>query len=377
MTLDELAERAYEQSLQKIETDGKRQSLRYEREAFFALDPITMEGSVRKINADERSGDGNEYGFMVGFTVWNPKLREAQNAQFDALTQTLLQSEALKKGMLRVELKREYLLESIAKEALNLAADKRRLAEEAYVIAVKKFQAGRISQMERVRFETERDVAAKEVREWELVVQKHQDALREQAMTEEEIVIDDLSFGFVNDADTQTMIAEAPVLKTFSALSEELERSIETVRRSTAESANIGVGMTQEPTQNSVDLRLTIPLSLGSKNEKKMAALMAQKSALIHQKNASEEKLRMMTEHTFLRLNRIRHSIEESSSAEQRYEALYKMAKKGFEGGVIGLFEYLETKNRFYSAKLQTLQLKRDYVEAVAGMEEKMGRTWE
>jgi len=377
LSFNDVSSAAYEQSLHKIEAEGKRQSLIHEKEALSSYDPITLEGSTRKINADERNGDGTEYGMMVGMTVKNPRLRAAQNAQMDAMVQTIGGSQELQKGLIRVGVKREYLLSSLGKESLAITEDKKKLAEETYALAVKKFAAGRISQMELVRFETERDVSEKEYREWEREIRKHQDVLREQTMMDQEIVIDDLAFGFIQEENSQQQIDKAPVLKQYELSVEELDRSIEILRRSTIESVNIGVGMTQEPTQNSVDLRVTIPLAIGNKNEKKIAALMAQRSSLVHQKNLSTEKLRAALNHSFSRLNQLQQMIQESSNVEKRHEALYQMAKKGFEGGVVGLFEYLETRNRFYGSRMETLRLKRDYTEEVAAMEEKMGGTWE
>lgn len=376
LTLDELASTVYERSLIKVDTDGKRQALQFDKEAMAAHAPITLDGSVRSIRADSRAADGAEYGVMIGYALKNPRLREAQSAQFDAMAESLDGNRELNIGLIRVALKREYLLREISREAFAIATRKKTVAEEAYAIALKKHESGRISQMELVRFQTERSVAEKELRQTQMQMQRHEDALREEAMMDQEFAIDDLSFGYVDQADGDRQILIAPGLKRFSYAQRELERSIDVVRRSTVESVNVGVGMTQEPTQNSLDLRVSVPIQFGSRNEKKIAALMAQRSALIRQRELAEEKLRLALSYSLPRLLEIQHAIEESASVEKQHESLYRMAHKGFEGGVVSLFEYLETKNRFYAALRETIQLKEGYVEEVARMEEKMGGTW-
>lgn len=377
MTFEELSSSAYSRSLHKAESEGKRQALMYEKEALSSYDPITLEGIARKIGAEERGGNGMEYGMMVGFTARNPLLREAQKSQLDAAAESIEGMQALQKGRIRVALKHEYLLGELGKEAAAIAASKKALADEAHAIALKKHQAGRISQLELVRFETERSVAEKEHQEAKRGIQRHQDVLREMTMLDQEIFLDDLSFAFLAQPDTEREIRETPVQESFVRAEEELNRAIETLRRSRIESVNVGVGMTQEPTQNSIDLRLSVPLALSNKNEKKMAALMAQRSAVLHQKELNEQKLRKALEQSFRRLEELRGALETSVAVEKRHEALYGMAKKGFEGGVVSLFEYLETKNRFYAAKGETVRLKCDYFDEVAQTEEKLGGIWE
>ncbi|KFN40674.1 MAG: hypothetical protein JU82_02050 [Sulfuricurvum sp. MLSB] len=377
MTFDDLSRAAYEHSLQKSESQGKQQALRHEKGAYAAAEPITLEGSTRRIRADEQSGDGTEYGVMVGFSAKNPWVKEAKSAEFDAAIKTAAGSETLHKGLLQSSLKHEYLLGELAREEAELYGQKYESAKKAYAMSLKKHQAGRISQMELARFETEQRTARKEAEEARIAYQKHQGILKEMTLLQGEIRVDDMPFRFLSSPDTERMLKNSPVLENFALAQEELNRQIETLRRSYVETVGIGVGMTQEPTQHSVDLRVSIPLSFGDKNERRIAALMSTRSALGEQKALSEQKLRVALEQSFRQLEGMRQLIDESQSNQKQYEALYQMAHKGFEGGITGLFEYLETKNRFYAAQIETLRLKRDYVDEMAKTEEKLGRIWE
>lgn len=377
MTFEEVSRIAYEHSVEKSEAEGKRQALIHEKEAYSAAEPIVIEGSTRRIRADERNAEGMEYGMMVGFTAKNPRVAEAQRAHFDASIKTVEGAAALHKGILQIILKREYLFGELARAEALLYEEKHDSAQKAYAMARKKHQAGRISQMELARFETEQHVAKQEAEEALIAYRQHQDALRELTLMQQEIRIDDLKFQFLDPLDAERELNESSVLSGFALAQEELARQIETLRRSGIETVGIGVGMTQEPTQNSVDLRISVPLSYGDKNQQMRAALMAKHSALSVQKELTARKLRLALEQAFQRLEGLRRLIEESASAEKRHEALYKMADRGFEGGVVGLFEYLETKNRFYGAQIETLRLKHDYVDEVAKTEEKLGGIWE
>lgn len=377
MTFDDLSRAAYEHSLQKSESQGKQQALRHEKGAYTAAEPITLEGSTRRIRADEQSAEGTEYGVMVGFSAKNPWVKEARNAEFDAAIKTAVGSETLHKGLLQSSLKHEYLLGELAREEAQLYGQKYESAKKAYAMSLKKHQAGRISQMELARFETEQRAARKEAEEARIAYQKHQDILKEMTLMEGKIRVDDMPFRFLPSPDTDRMLKSSPVLEHFALAQEELNRQIETLRRSYVETVGIGVGMTQEPTQHSVDLRVSIPLSFTGKNERRIAALMSLRSALGEQKALSEQKLRVALDQSFRQLEGIRQLIDESQSNQKQYEALYQMAHKGFEGGITGLFEYLETKNRFYAAQIETLRLKRDYADEMAKTEEKLGRIWE
>ena len=377
MTFEELSERAYEYSLQKSENDAKRQSLLYEKEAAAAYEPAVVEGTTRRIRADEPVNDGTEYGLMVGFTAKNPWMNEARNMAYDAAVKTVSGSAALDRSMLKVELKRDYLLNVLAKETAEIYRNKMETAANASAGAAKKESAGRLSKMERVRYETEANLAQKEYAASQVAYQRLQGRLRDRTLVNGEIVVDDLGFRYLKTGNTDDYLLRSPLMALYDARAEELSRQIETLRHSAIETVTVGIGTTQEVTQNSVDLKVSVPILFSNRNEKKIAALMTQRSAIVHQKALVKEKLEATVRHSFDRLGSIETMIGNAEKSERDYEQLYRMAEKGFEGGIVGLFEYLDTKNRFYQAKIDTIALKQEYVEEAAQMEEKLGGTWE
>jgi len=168
----------------------------------------------------------------------------------------------------------------------------------------------------------------------------------------------------------------APVLA-LGAEIETIDAQIETLRRSTVESVSVGIGATREPTQNSIDFRLSIPLALSGKNENKIAALMSQRSALIHKREIMMQKLSLSVHALMEHLKERELSLSEAANVERRYEKLFEIAQKGFEGGVVTQFEYLATKNAFYEARLRSTELKRNYIEEMGEIEERIGGIWE
>ncbi len=377
MTFDELSRIAYERSLEQSAAQGQQEALQHEKSAYGAFEPLYLEGATRRIRADDPSGNGNEYSMMVGMTAKNPWVKEAKNAEFDAAIRRAQGDSELRKTLIQSRLKHEYLLAELAREEAEIYRRKQESAEQGYAIARKKHEAGRISQMELVRFETELGVARKEASEALIAYRTHQDTLREMTHIDTEIRVDDLSFRFVDAGTWEETIKRSAVLEQFSLAEKELSSQIETLRRSMVETVGFGVGMTREPTQHSVDMRVSIPLSFGAKNERRIAALMAMRSAAAAQKELTARKLSIAAEQSFRKLGELQRLIGEALAMQKRHESLYVMAARGFEGGVVGQFEYLETKNRFYAAQAETLRLKRDYLDEIAKTEEKVGRIWE
>lgn len=376
LSFSELSDLAYETSVAKAQGDGKRQSLMLEKESAAAHEPLSVEGNARRIRADDPAGDGMEYGLMVGVSIKNPRYKEALLSHYDAALVSLEAEQRLRRGLLECELKREVLLMQLEEEIVSVAAQKLASAEAAYAIALKKHQSGRTSQMELVRFETERAVAHKELEAAKRTLESHINTLRELSGSTAEMAVEGIRFGYLEPKPSQDRIERSAVLAGYDSAYAELSRSIDALRHSRIESVGVGAGMTREVTQNSLDLRLIVPIASGNRNEKKIAALMAQQSSLVRQKEIVRQKLLRAVELGSERLERIREDIGRSGAFEERYGALYRMAEKGFEGGVVGQFEYLETKNRYYGARTDTLRLKQGYTEEMSKIEEKMGGIW-
>lgn len=377
MSFQEISERAYGVSGDMIHISGKVQATGYERASAMAGEPLLLEGSTRRIRADDSRGNGIEYGMMVGFTMKTPGVKAAQYRQYDLRSKTLQYELKRHRGLIQVALKREWLLFLLSVERMKILADKREISEKAYAIGSKKHQAGRMSQMELLRLETERQNAGQEYALAAMESEHAQLRLKEMTVLKEDVVVDDLSFSFIKPDDhVDGRIDDAPAIAIFRGREEEVSAEIELLRRSRVERVSMGLGMTQEPAQNSIDMKVMIPLVWSDKNEKKIAALMSERTAAVTQRDTQLAKLRLATYGSLEHLGEREKRIAEHIQAEKNYEQLFGMAHKGFEGGVIPQFEYLAAKNAFYDARLRSVSLKCDYVDEMSAMEEKLGGVW-
>ncbi len=376
ISFNELSERAYSVSGEMIQVDGRINAIRFEKASLMASDPMSIATSARRIKGDDPSNSGTEYGVMVDYSLKNPSFRSAQEHEFELLKKGMHSEMAAQKGQIQIGLKRDWLLYRLEQERGSIFIQKRDFSLKAYQAGEKKFKAGRLSQMELLRLESEYRMTLQEVAAALMEAEHAQHRLREAAMVKDEVIIDDMEFAFIQSGALDDHLKETPLLKSLETRIEALDASIATLRHSTVESVSIGVGMTQEPTQNSVDFRLSIPLALSSKNENKIAALMSERSALVHMREVTKQKLQLsvsgLVEHLVEREERIKVLGEN----EKHYETLFAMAQKGYEGGVMGQFEYLASKNVYYDARLRTLELKQSYIQEMAEIEEKIGRIW-
>lgn len=257
-----------------------------------------------------------------------------------------------------------------------ILSEKRDFSYKAYQVGEKKFKAGRLSQMEFLRLESEYQSTVQDLASVMMEAEHAQHYLKEAVMSDEEVIIDDLKFEFIEADSIHNRIMNTPILKSLDIRIDTLNAQIATLRHSTIEAVSVGIGMTQEPTQNSVDFRLTIPLAISSKNENKIAALMNERSALVNMREVSRQKLELSVQGLFDHLKERKENINVLRENEKKYETLFAMAHKGYEGGVIGQFEYLASKNAYYDARLRTLQVKQEYIEEMSAMEEKLGGIW-
>jgi len=104
--------------------------------------------------------------------------------------------------------------------------------------------------------------------------------------------------------------------------------------------------------------------------------LMSERSALVHSREVSKQKLNISVSGLVEHLQEREERIKVLSENENSYETLFTIAQKGYEGGVIGQFEYLAAKNAYYDARLRTLQVKQNYIEEMSTIEEKIGGIW-
>ncbi len=378
MSFDALCDHAYQVSGEIIQINGAIASNGYEKSSTLANEPLLLEGGASGIQGKDSTPSGLRYTAMVNYHLKKPALQEAHAYQYDEMSKALHQEIQLQQHVIQVTLKHAWLICLVEREKINILREKVTSAKEATAIAQKKLNAGRISQMELLRLQGDERYAQQELSLGEMEYEHAQHGLKEMAMMDEEIVVDDLNFAFItNDTKTQERIANAEVLQTLNAQIATLNAQMKSVRYEGNEFVSLGAGATSEPTQNSIDFRLSMPLAWGDKNEKKIAALMAQRSALLHRCEVTHQKLTMII-HTLLEHLEMKEKRFNDSILTQKIQKnLMEMARKGYEAGVVNQFEYLATKNSYYDARLHTVELKRDYIDEMNGMEKKLGRIWE
>lgn len=379
ISFNDLCERAYTVSEEIIQSNGRINAIGFEKASAMASEPLSIETSAKKVkgNGSINSGNsGTEYGIMVDYLLKNPSLRSAQEHEFDLMKKGAQFDIAAQKGEIQIGLKRDWLLYELEQERNSIFIEKRDFSYKAYQAGEKKFQAGRLSRLELLRLESEYHSILQEVAASSMETEHSQHRLKVASMMMDEVRIEDMPFVYIDSSVLDTHLKDAPVLKSLKTRIEVLDASIGTLRHSTVKSVSVGLGMTQEPTQNSLDFRLTFPLALSSKNDDKVAALMSERSALLHLSETTKQKLQLSVNGMLEHLGEREKRIQILGENEKEYETLFAMAQKGYEGGKMGQFEYLAAKNAYYDARLRTLELKQSYIEEMSEIEKKIGRIW-
>jgi len=378
MSFNELCNHAYKASGELIGTNGRIVSNTHNKASALANEPLLLEGDASGVKGKDSADSGMRYGAMLNYHLKKPAFVNAQSDQYDQNAKTLHQEIQLQQGLIQVALKRDWLITMIEQERIGILSEKEASAKEGYGIGQKKVNAGRMSQMELSRLMSEFYSAASQRAMGEMELEHAHHGLQEATMLHEEIVVDDLYFAFISDDNrTDDRINNAGILQALNAQIDSLNAEIKSARYQANESIGLGAGATHEPTQNSIDFRISIPLVWSEKNDQKIAALMSEKSALLHRREVTHQKLRMNI-HTLLEHLETREKhFKESMVVQKHQKTLMEMAQKGYEAGVVSQFEYLATKNSYYDARLHTIELKREYIQEMSAMEEKLGRIWE
>ena len=379
ISFNDLCERAYTVSEEMVQSNGRINAIGFEKASAMAHEPLGIETSAKKVkgNGSINSGNsGTEYGVMLDYSLKNPSLRLAQEHEFELMKKATQFDIAAQKGEIQIGLKCDWLLYGLEQERTSIFVDKRDFSYKAYQTGEKKFQAGRLSRLELLRLESEYHSTLQEVAASSMETEHAQHRLKVASMMVDEVRIEDMPFVYIDASMLETHLKDAPVLQSLKTRVEALDASIATLRHSTVKFASVGLGMTQEPTQNSLDFRLTFPLALGSKNDNKIAALMSERSALVHLSEITKQKLQLSVGAMLEHLGEREKRIQILGENEKEYETLFAMAQKGYEGGKMGQFEYLAAKNSYYDARLRTLELKQSYIEEMSEIEKKIGRIW-
>lgn len=379
ISFNDLCERAYTVSEEMIQFNGRINIIGFEKASAMASEPLGIETSAKKVkgNGSINSGNsGTEYGVMVDYSLKNPSLRSAQEHEFDLMKKGAQFDIAAQKGEIQIGLKRDWLLYGLEQERTSIFVDKRDFSHKAYQAGEKKFQAGRLSRLELFRLESEYHSTLQEVAASSMETEHAQYRLKVASMMMDEVRIEDMPFVYIDSSMLDDHLRDAPVLQSLKTRIEASDASIATLRHSTVKSVSVGLGMTQEPTQNSLDFRLTFPLALSSKNDDKISALMSERSSLVHLSQITKQKLQLSVGAMLEHLGEREKRIQILGENEKEYETLFTMAQKGYEGGKMGQFEYLAAKNAYYDARLRTLELKQSYIEEMSEIEKKIGRIW-
>ncbi|MBV5335373.1 MAG: TolC family protein [Sulfuricurvum sp.] len=377
MSFNALCNHAYSASSDLIQTNGHLLANTHTKAAALAGEPLSIEGSASSVTGKDPVDNGMRYGAMLNYQLKQFGVQEAQANYYDQNMKNLQQEIQLQQKIIQVILKRDWLIALIEQEKIKILGEKVTLSREAALIGQKKVTAGRMSQMELYRLQSDERTAVGEFAMGEMELEHAQHSLQESAMLHEEIVVDDLHFDFIADDNaTEERINNAAILQMLTAQINILDTRIKSTHYEGKEFISLGAGATHEPVQNSIDFRINIPLSISKKNDQKVAALMAEKSALLHRRDVTHQKLQMNI-HTLLEHLQTREKRYNDSLTAQKYQkTLMEMAQKGYEAGVVSQFEYLSTKNSFYDMQLRAVELKREYIQEMSAMEEKLGRIW-
>ena len=377
MSFDALCNHVYNASGEIIQTNGLLLSNTHEKASALASEPLMFEGSTSAIKGKDSLDTGMYYKGMLNFKLKKPAFQEAKSDQFDQNTKILYQEIQLQQKLIQVGLKHGWLISMLENERIVVLREKVASTKEAYVIGAKKVNAGRMSQMELMRFQTETHNADQELAIGEMEFQHAQHGLQESAMLDETIIVDDLSFAFIADDNrTENRINDSRVLHMINAQITALDAQIKSAGFEGSEFLIIGAGATHQPRQDSIDVTVNIPITWGEKNDRKLAALMSTRSALLHRHDVTKQKLQMNI-HTLLEhLESREKRLKEAIVVEKEQKKLMGMAQKGYEGGVVSQFEFLATKNSYFDTRLRTIELKREYIQEMSAMEEKLGGIW-
>lgn len=373
-TFQEVSDRVYENAIEKLENNAAIQSTSYSKNLALSHEPVNIALSSRKIRGDDSSDDGYEYGFMSEWTFKMPQLRKAQSLEWDIVRNNLERQGNILRQMVDVDLKHEWLKYEIALARVDIYGEKSLLSDKAYESGKKQHNAGRMSKMELLRLESESLKAKEELSKAQMEAEHVQHILREKSMSHDPVWIDDLTFSYLReDAAVRTALENAPALETIHMKIAQINAQINTARQSRFESFSIGVGATQEPTQKSVDFSLNIPISFQNRYENTIAALMSERSALEHQKKNIQSKILLGAEALSEHLKEREEMIRKSDETYKRFETLFAMAQKAFEGGVMSQFEYLATKAEYYDARLRSIDLREEYIDEMYELENRLG----
>lgn len=369
-----ISDRVYEHAREKLENDAKIKSAEYSQHIALSSEPVKIGLSGRKIRADDSVDSGYEYSLMSEWTFKLPGVKNAQSAEWEILRKHLFEEANLLRSIVAIDLKHEWLRYEAALTRAEIYDEKMRVSQKGYESGKKQYEAGRMSRLELMRLESEYLRAKEESKKGQMESEHIQHRLQEQAMSHETVRIDDLSFRYLQPYDRISSYVDAsPALESIRRKIAQIDTQITTARQSRIESIGIGVGVTQEPTQNSVDFAVNIPIAWQDRRENILAALLHERSSFEHQKKNLQEKLHLAMAALSEHLKEREALIRRSEEMEKQYATLFSMAQKAFEGGVMSQFEYLSAKKEYFDARLRSIELREAYIDEMYEIESRLG----
>lgn len=369
-TLESFCDEAYKHDLFVVELEGERLAVKYDKEAALAFEPLSLELGNKRITTDESKKE-QESSAMLGFSTKMPWLRASEKKIYLSREKGLHITEQLQKTVLKSEVKRLYISLLLSGELESIYSQKKYIAEASYKGAKKKFESGRISNMELARFEAELSQSEIDLASASAQKEELHHALSHMILSHDEIVISDLEFVFYRNLEEKLreFAKESLQIKELEAKKQELQAEIGTYRFALIDKVELGIGLTKEAAQRSVDFRASFPLNITGKNESMQASARAKLFAVTKKQKIIQDTLAMMAKAETQRLHELEKKILTSMQSERLYKSVFEMTAKGYEGGIVSVFEYLNAKNGYFDALAKTVSYKKEYTEEIAKLE--------
>lgn len=376
ITFNQLCERAYNASDELIQTQGNIDASGHFKSSALSSNPLSLDIASSGVRGVDSADSGWRYGGMLNYSIKKTGVSDNTTLLYDNEKLLLTQEAQQTRQKLQISLKHDWFINLIEQERVAILQEAVNATQKSYEVGRQKVNAGRMSRMELQRLVVEKESALQALYVAKMEEDHIQEALKETAMMEEKIVIDDKPFAFITTtAITQEQVKNSIHLQKIRSRIASLDLQAKNSYYEDNDAYTIGLGATHEPSQDSLDVALTIPLMFGEKNEKKAAALMTQKSALVHASTITVKKLQMhlnvLLEHLHFKEKRFR----DAQAAQETKKHLLAMSQIGYESGVVSQFEHIATQKEYFESQLLCLELKRDYVNELSELEEKLGET--
>lgn len=278
----------------------------------------------------------------------------------------------LQKNIIAISAKRNYLTYTIYKEQEQIYKDKEALAKDALEIAQKRFDANRISKAELLRFKNDYSNALSLLKSHQILLKDALDKLKILVGDDSFDGISDLFFSYIDNINIDSYANNSIYNEILELDALDYEQSAKVVSRSRMNSMQIGAGYTIG--QNSIDLKLVIPLPFTPQASYQQQALLELQSASIRQNQITSMQIRQNANSYKEQLMQQEEVIELQAQNEQNAKNLFDIMQKGFDAGVISVFEYLDTKNNYLNSRINLTQEKLNYINTLSLLEESLGK---